>query len=206
MLLPKIYPITDTYISALSHANQTEKLADGGANFIQLREKKVSPIDFYKSAKEAIEIGRRMKSTVLINDRVDLALVLKADGVHLGQDDLPPAKAREILGNDAIIGFSTHNKKQAVKACKLPVDYIAIGPVFETATKKNSEQTIGIEGLKRIREAIGDFPLVAIGGINFANFREVLAAGSDSVAIITGLLTESDDISANFRKYLSLLG
>ncbi len=127
---PKIYPITDVRLTKLSHAEQVEKLIEGGAKIIQLREKYASPKDFYESANNALEIARRHNVKIIINDRVDIALALKADGVHLGQDDLPPEQARKILGERAIIGFSTHNIKQAIPAIKLPVNYIAIGPVF----------------------------------------------------------------------------
>ena len=136
--LPQIYPITDTRLSGLSHAEQVKRLIDGGAKFIQLREKYLAPKDFYADAENALKIARENNVKIIINDRVDFALALKADGVHLGQDDLPPDKARKILGENAIIGFSTHNIKQAIEALKFPVDYIAIGPVFATDDKRKS--------------------------------------------------------------------
>ena len=119
MFLPKIYPITDTRLVNLSHAEQVERLSGGGAKLIQLREKYDSPKDFYEQAKDALEIARKYDVKIIINDRVDIALALKADGVHLGQDDISPAHARKILGEKAIIGFSTHNLKQAIEAVKL---------------------------------------------------------------------------------------
>ena len=142
---------------------------------------------------------------IIINDRVDIALALKADGVHLGQDDLPPENAREILGGNAIIGFSTHNLKQAVEALEFSVDYIAIGPVFTTSTKENPDEIVGLEGVKRVRKAIGDFPLVAIGGINFENFQSVLESGADSAAIVSGIVSDAEKISENYRKFLNLI-
>lgn len=187
--LPKIYPITDVRISGISHARQVEKLIEGGANFIQLREKYASPGDFYISAQMAIALARKNNTRIIINDRVDIALVLKSDGVHLGQDDLPPAHARKILGKKAIIGFSTHTLEQAVAAVRLPVDYIAIGPIFSTQTKENTDIVVGIEGIREVREAIGDFPLVAIGGINSVNLQRVFKAGADSAAIISDLIS-----------------
>src|SRR5687768_11240200 len=134
--LPKIYPITDVSISKLSHLEQVEKLIEGGAKLIQLRDKNASSKDFYEAAKKVIEFARPKKVKIIINDRVDIALVLKADGVHLGQDDLPPPHARKILGNKAIIGFSTHTLSQAVEAVNLPIDYLAIGPIFPTSSKE----------------------------------------------------------------------
>jgi thiamine-phosphate pyrophosphorylase len=201
--LPKIYPITDSRLTKLTHVEQVQKLIDGGAQIVQLRDKYASPKDFYESAKEALLIARKQNVKILINDRVDIALALRADGVHLGQDDLPPEHARVILGERAIIGFSTHNLEQAVNAARLPINYLAIGPVYATRTKENPEQIIGIEGVKKVREAIGDFPLVAIGGINSENFRAVLDAGASSVAIISGLLSDNGKISDKMRMFFA---
>ncbi|CAN5314581.1 thiamine phosphate synthase [soil metagenome] len=199
--IPKIYPITDTRITNLSHAAQVERLIEGGAAFIQLREKYASPKVFYEQAKEALKIARENNVKIIINDRVDIALALKADGVHLGQDDLPPEFARKILGEKAIIGFSTHNLKQVADAVKLPIDYLAIGPVFATKTKENPDKVVGVEGVKNVREIIKDFPLVAIGGITFENLTEVLNAGADSAAIISDLLSKPDKIAELMNKF-----
>ena len=202
LTLPKIYPITDARISRISHAEQVERLIDGGADFIQLREKYHAPMDFYEAAKAALEIVRRRNVKIIINDRVDIALALEADGVHLGQDDLPPAQARKILGEKAIIGFSTHNLEQVAEAVRMPIDYLAIGPIYATTTKENPDAVVGIEGLKRVREIIGAFPLVAIGGINFENYLEVLEAGADSVAVISSLVAEPNKIAEKMRNFL----
>ncbi len=201
--LPKIYPITDTRIAKLSHAEQVEKLIEGGAEIIQLREKYASPKDFYEFVKEALKLARRHKVKIIINDRVDIALALKADGVHLGQDDLPPEYARKILGEKAIIGFSTHNLEQAARAARLPINYLAIGPVFATRTKENPENVVGIEGIKNAREAVGDFPLVAIGGITLKNFQEVLQTGADSVAVVSNLMSDANKIILKMKQFLS---
>ncbi len=189
-------------ISKLSHAAQVARLIDGGATLIQLREKHASPKDFYESAKAVLEMTRPRNVKIIINDRVDVALALKADGVHLGQDDLPPEHARKILGERAIIGFSTHNLKQAAAAVRLPIDYLAIGPVFATQTKENPAAAVGIEGVKKVRDIGGNFPIVAIGGITSQNFREVLAAGANSAAIISDLLAGADKISFRMRNLL----
>jgi thiamine-phosphate pyrophosphorylase len=202
--LPKIYPITDTRITNLSHAQQVIKLIKGGATLIQLREKYASPRMFYEDAKEAIKIARAQNVKILINDRVDLALALKADGVHLGQTDLPPEHARRILGEQAIIGFSTHSISQVVEALNFSADYLAIGPVFATKTKENPDQEVGVEGVKRVRQRIGEFPLVAIGGINSENFLEVLKAGADSAAVISDLLSEPGRIIEKTSEFVEL--
>ena len=180
----RAYPITDRQVSGLSHAEQVARLADAGATLIQLREKLAQPADFYEDAKAAVEIARARGVTLIINDRVDIALALKADGVHLGQEDLPPEAARRILGPTAIIGFSTHNIPQARIAVDLPVDYIAIGPIFSTLTKVSTNPAVCLSGLTQVREAVGEFPLVAIGGITAENAPLVLAAGATVVSFI----------------------
>lgn len=205
MFLPRIYPITDVSLSKLSHRAQVEKMIAGGARFIQLREKFGAPRDFLADAARALEIARAREGVkIIINDRVDIALALKADGVHLGQNDLPPTRAREILGNKAIIGFSTHSLNQAVSAVStLPVDYIAVGPIFATRTKQNPDAPVGLETLRKIRAAVGSFPVVAIGGIRFDNFRDVLSAGADSAAIIGDLLAEPEKITEKIKTFLA---
>lgn len=204
MNLPKIYPITDTRLSALSHVEQVEQLIAGGANFIQLREKRTAPKDFHIEADRVLQIARAKGAKIIINDRVDVALALNADGVHLGQDDLPPEAARKILGENAIIGYSTHSVAQAVEAVKMPVDYIAVGPIYATQTKENPDEIVGLGGLEKVRAAIGDFPLVAIGGINRGNLGEVFAHGADSCAVISDLFTKDRSLSATMKYLLDL--
>ncbi|PYS51901.1 MAG: thiamine phosphate synthase [Acidobacteria bacterium] len=203
--LPKLYPITDARLSGLSHAEQVRRLSAGGATFIQLRGKQTDAREFYREAEEALQFARSRNVSLIINDRVDIALALSASGAHLGQYDLPPAAARELLGEQAIIGFSTHNIEQAIEAARLPVDYIAIGPIFETKSKENPDPVVGLEGLRRVRQLVGQIPLVAIGGIRQENIREVLAAGADSVAVISLLLTDPLQIEARTREILSSL-
>jgi thiamine-phosphate pyrophosphorylase len=199
--LPKIYPITDCRMTKLSHTEQVKKLIEGGAKIIQLREKFATPKEFYEDAKTAVTIAKQADVRIIINDRVDLALAVKADGVHLGQDDLPPIYARKCLGKNAIIGFSTHTPEQVRKAVNFPIDYVAIGPIFATATKENPDKVVGIEGLKNAGKAIAKFPLVAIGGISFENVSEVLQF-ADSVALISAILDGS--IDDNMRKVIEL--
>ncbi len=198
--LPKVYPITDTRLSGQFHAEQVRRLIAGGATLIQLREKVMSPRAFYKDAAEAVAIGRAAGVTVLINDRVDIAIATGADGVHLGQDDMPVDAARRLLGADAILGYSTHSVEQAVAAVKLPVDYIAIGPIFATVTKGDTSPTVGIEGIRAVRDAIGDFPLVAIGGIDEDRLVSVIQAGADSGAMIGAIVSDGDAIEARMRQ------
>ena len=180
----RLYPLTDRRLSGLSHAEQVAQLAEGGATLVQLREKSLSPLDFYREAEAALQVARARGVKIIINDRVDLALALNADGVHLGQDDLPPEAARRVLGPGAIIGFSTHNLEQARLAVEMPVDYIAIGPVFVTSTKQASEAPVGLEGVRVALTAVAGRPLVAIGGITLENGADVLNAGASAVSVI----------------------
>lgn len=184
-----MYPITDVGLAGVSHADQVSLLADGGATFVQLREKNLSPLDFYHEAQAALAVARQRGVTLVINDRVDIALAIGADGVHLGQDDLAPDAARKLLGNDAVIGYSTHNVSQAIATAALPIDYVAIGPIFQTSTKANPDPVVGLDGLRAVRKAIGNVRLVAIGGITPANARAVIEAGADSVALISALFS-----------------
>lgn len=182
----RLYPITDRGLSNRSLAEQVEVLSNAGARVIQLREKRLSPSDFYREARGAITIAKERGVKIIINDRADLALALEADGVHLGQDDLPPEAARSLLGPNAIIGFSTHNLEQAALTAKLRIDYLAIGPVFSTSTKENPDPVVGLEVVAAVKRVVS-VPLVAIGGITAANAASAFEAGADCVSIISDL-------------------
>jgi thiamine-phosphate pyrophosphorylase len=201
-ILPRLYPITDTQISGLSHARQVERLAAGGATLIQLREKRSSPREFYDAALEAMAVARTLGVRIVINDRVDVAIAVKADGVHLGQTDLPPDRARLLLGDDRIVGYSAHNLQQALAATFAPIDYIAVGPVFATQTKDKPDDVIGLDTVREVKRQTTK-PLVAIGGITLGSARLVVEAGADSIAVISDLLT-SDDIAERTRRFLDL--
>lgn len=203
-VLPNIYPITDARLTGLSHAEQVARLADGGATLVQLREKHLSPRDFYEEAEAALRVARARGVKLIINDRADIALALRADGLHLGQDDLPPEAARRLLGEAAIIGFSTHTPEQARDAARLPIDYLAFGPVFATSSKENPDPVVGLDTLRRVRAEIGSLPLVAIGGITRPQARAVLESGADSLAIISALLAgDASGIAERMRNFLS---
>jgi thiamine-phosphate pyrophosphorylase len=146
------------------------------------------------------------KATLIINDRVDICLAADADGVHLGQDDLSPESARRIFGQvkdgkARLIGFSTHNLAQVIAADALPIDYIAIGPVFATGSKANPDPVVGLEGVRQARQATKK-PLVAIGGITRQNCSQVKAAGADAVAVISDLLESPAKAVADFLRVL----
>lgn len=198
--LPLVYPITDVRLSGLSHVEQLRRLASAGARIVQMREKSADPREFYESAKAAAEAARRLAVKLIINDRADIALAVAADGLHLGQTDMPPRLARQVLGPDAIIGLSTHTSEQARQAVSEPVDYIAFGPIFPTSTKDDPDDVVGLELLAEVRKIV-DRPLVAIGGITRTNFRSVVGAGADSVAVISDIVGGPGDIEDNFRSF-----
>lgn len=203
--LPRVYPLTDARLSGLSHADQVAQLTLGGASLIQLREKQLSPAALFTEARAAFAVAEKAGARLIINDRADIALAVGAHGVHLGQDDLPPEAARRLLGREAVIGFSTHSVEQARKALAEPVDYIAIGPIFGTATKTDTFPVVGLEGVRAVRRVVGDLPLVAIGGISHTNAHEVIEAGADCVAVISALLAEPKDIANATRALIHSL-
>ncbi len=202
----KVYPITDVRLTGLSHAEQVALLIQGGATLIQLREKHLSPREFFQQAQAAIEVAHSYGVRIIINDRVDIALALNADGVHLGQDDMPPQAAREILGEDVLIGFSTHNPVQAISARTLPVDYLAVGPIFSTSSKDDPDPIVGLGGLQQVRNAVGDISLVAIGGIASENIQTVLNSGATCAAVISGVLADPLRITNAMKRLIALAG
>ena len=201
--LPKVYPITDTNLSGLSHAEQIDRLIAGGATLIQLRDKHAAPRDLYRQAEAALQIARKHDVRLIINDRVDVALALGADGVHLGQTDMPVEAARRLLGERVIVGISTHNLEQAKLAANMPVDYVAFGPIFKTSTKENPDPIAGLEALRGVRTIVGSLPVVAIGGITLANAGEAWKAGADAVSSIAALVSDASRIPENMRQMLA---
>jgi thiamine-phosphate pyrophosphorylase len=201
--LPRIYPITDTRLSGLSHTDQVARLLDGGAKFIQLREKSLSPADFLADALQAVRLAHARGARIIINDRVDIAIAVEADGVHAGQDDLPPAEVRRLLGPHAIVGFSTHTREQAATAALLPIDYLAFGPLFPTNTKENADPVVGVTELFEIRKLVTALPLVAIGGINDRNVADVILSGADSAAVISALYSDPSKIAETHGRLLN---
>jgi len=176
----------------------------GGATLIQLREKNLPTREFFEAAKEAVAVARASNVLIIINDRVDIALAVVADGVHVGQSDIPLAAARLILGPDAIIGFSTNLPEQAIAAASMPVDYIAVGPIFATRTKQDPDPVTGLNGLRTVREVTGSIPLVAIGGLEVANLPDVFAAGADSAAVIGAVLRDPPRIKQQMQELIDL--
>ena len=193
-----LYLITDTKIAGLSHIQITRRAIDAGIRVIQLREKNLPPKDIYKAAVSIRDIAMRRNVIFIVNDHVDVALAVNADGVHLGQEDIPVEDARRILGKRKLIGISTHNLKEAIMAQEAGADYIGFGPMFHTTTKDVGNPK-GLKALRQVRKLI-DIPIVAIGGITWENVNEVLNSGADAAAIASGILT--GDIKTNVERFM----
>jgi thiamine-phosphate pyrophosphorylase len=186
-MLPKLYAIADTALAGERAEALIHEWLASGVRLMQYRHKGDFTRAQWEACRRIAAAARQCGATFIVNDRADIALMCGAAGVHVGQEDLPPDAVRRVAGQQLIVGFSTHNETQARDADSLPVDYVAIGPVFATATKLNPDPVIGLEGVAAARRATSK-PLVAIGGITRANFRQVLAAGADSVAVVRDLL------------------
>ena len=190
----RLYVLISSNIAA-SSAKETVKLViDGGADAIQLREKTISDDEFISLAGEIRDIMTRNGTLLIINDRVNVAREVNADGVHLGQNDMSVSEARNIIGNEKIIGVSTHNIIQARQAQKEGADYIAIGPVFSTRTK-DYEPSIGLKIIQEISGSI-NIPFIAIGAITLENLDEVLKAGASRVAVCSAIISSKDVLSS----------
>jgi len=163
----------------------------GGVTMIQLREKDASTREFLAVGLKIKKILAGTDVPLIVNDRVDIALALEAEGVHLGNHDMPYEKARKILGEDRIIGFSAESVEDAVHASRLGVDYIGVSPVYTTPTKPELETGLGLEGLREIR-SVTRLPLVAIGGMNASNCREAIESGADGVAVVSAVCSATD--------------
>ena len=186
--LPPVYPITDKLLARkTSHLAILKELARGGASFVQIRDKQTPLPELLPDLDRCVEFAAAHGIALIVNDRCDLALICGADGVHLGQDDLPPDAARSVLGRRKIIGFSTHSGAQLRRASGLAADYLAFGPVFPTSTKRNASAVVGLRALARVcRDS--SRPVVAIGGITLDRVRPALEAGAAAVAVISDLM------------------
>jgi len=170
------------------HEELAEDVLRAGVRFIQFREKNMSVRDMFTIARSLRKLTWDYSATFIVNDRVDLALAVEADGVHLGQDDFPFEVVGEIF--DGIVGISTHSADEARRAEKF-ADYISAGPVFKTTTKKDAKKPIGVKGLRSIVSAVRK-PVVAIGGINRSNVEDVLKTGVKGVAVISAIANSAD--------------
>ena len=195
-----LYVIADATTLARHNTRLTDfaqSMQQAGVTLLQYRNKTAPPQTILAAI---AEIRQHYTGTLILNDRADLAVLANADGVHVGQGDLPPADARRVLGPIGKVGLSTHTDQQVIEASQTDVDYIAIGPVFATSTKPDAEQAVGLKGVRRAR-ALTTKPLVAIGGITLLNARSILDAGANSIAIISALFAPDrppEDIARDF--------
>jgi thiamine-phosphate pyrophosphorylase len=199
----RLYAIIDTALAPGPAPLVAEQLLRAGVRVLQYREKGTFRRQSWGECCALAELARSRNARFIVNDRADIALLCGADGVHLGQEDLPAEHARRLLGEGRIIGFSTHTVEQAREADRLPVDYLAIGPVFATTTKQRAEAVVGLETVRAVRAAVRK-PLVAIGGITLENAASVIEAGADAVAVIRDLLV-APDVEARARQFLERL-
>jgi thiamine-phosphate pyrophosphorylase len=167
----------------------------GGVTVVQLREKDCSTRDFIEQALTVKELLKDRGVPLIINDRVDVAQAVKADGVHLGQTDMPLAVAKEILGDSMIIGISAESLQDAIEAEKAGADYLGVSPIYATPTKTDTAPPLGLEGLRKIRKAVR-LPLVGIGGLNPGNATEVIRSGADGVAVVSAIVAAEDPQTA----------
>ena len=196
-----IYFITGQKTDTLSFEEMTFRALQAGVKWVQYRDKERSRREMYEESIRLMGIVKKFNATLIVNDHPDIALAADADGVHLGQDDLPVKEARKIMGKNRIIGISTHTVEQARNAGRDGADYIGFGPVFHTTTK-DAGRPMGIEMLREIKRQV-QIPVIAIGGINAENIRPVLETGVDAVAVSSAILR--GDIEENAKRFLSII-
>lgn len=205
-----LYFITDPLLSTArggkQHPPQKSLLdavwqaIDGGARFIQYRDKKSSRRQMYETARQLRKMTVERGAVLIINDQIDLALSVGADGVHLGQDDLPLWIARKILGNEAIVGISTHTLEEAIHAESEGADYIGFGPIFRTRTKGDARAPVGLKAMTQVKQKVC-IPIYAVGGIQRVHLPDLITAGADGVAVISAL---AGDVRANVAEWLAI--
>jgi thiamine-phosphate pyrophosphorylase len=194
------YFVTDSKLSRAGNVNDVQNAVAAGVAAVQYRRKDASTAELFAEAAVLRKLCPR--TLFLVNDRVDIALAVQADGVHLGQDDLPLAAARKLLGQGKIIGLTVHSLAEARQAEAAGADYLGISPIFTTQTKMDAGPPAGIQLIQQIRSAV-KIPLVAIGGINLANAPEVIRAGADSLCAISAIVRR-EDVQAEIKKFQRL--
>lgn len=203
LVLPRLYVILDASLLTIPETDCAQRLADVGVRLLQYRNKSASAGDLLESAKHLSAKMIPRGVAFVVNDRADVADLSGASGVHLGQEDLSVEEARAVMGEDALVGVSTHNREQFQQAAASSADYIAVGPIFSTATKANPDPVVGTELLRQLRPLSGK-PIVAIGGITRERAAEVIRAGADAVAVISDILRARDP-GQRAREFLEVL-
>lgn len=196
------YLVTDSGLSKKGTLSDVKESVEAGCKIIQYREKNKSTKEMIDEAAEIKRICSD-KAIFLINDRIDVALAVDADGVHIGQDDMPIETARKILGADKIIGLTVHNVDEAIEAEERGADYVGLGSIFDTSTKKDAGKGIGPARIREVKNTV-KVPVVAIGGINKENRRSVVENGADSLVAISAVVC-SDDVKKETREFIDII-
>ncbi|MDR3057091.1 MAG: thiamine phosphate synthase [Prevotella sp.] len=194
-----LYLVTDRSLSlGRSIESIVEQAANGGVTMVQLREKECSSGEFYDLAIKLKQCLKPFNIPLIINDRLDIALACDAEGLHIGQSDIPYPVARKIFGKDKIIGLSVESLQDALDANQTDVDYIGISPVFSTATKTDTAPELGLEGIRKIM-SISKHPSVGIGGINITNAADILSSGANGIAVVSAIMSAKDPQQATIE-------
>ena len=196
------YFVTDSELSKNNIFSDAENAIQAGCKIIQYREKNKSTKDMIEEARQLKEICEG-KAILLVDDRADVALVVGADGVHIGQEDIPYETARLLLGMNKIIGLTVHNLEEAIEAEKLGVDYIGLAPIFKTDTKEDAREPIGTKMIETVRKSVS-LPIVAVGGINKHNVKDVIDSGADSVVSIYAVFN-SDNVYNEVSEFVKII-
>jgi thiamine-phosphate pyrophosphorylase len=203
LVLPRLYVILDAALLTLPDTECAQSLADAGVRLLQYRNKSASSRKLFDSAKKLSAQLRPRGVSFVVNDRADVAALVDATGIHVGQQDLSVENVRRVVGPSKWVGVSTHNREQFERAAATSADYIAVGPIYSTSTKTNPDPVIGIDFIRMVR-TLTDKPIVAIGGITLDRASEVIRAGADSIAVISDILLAPDP-GRRARQFLDIL-
>jgi thiamine-phosphate pyrophosphorylase len=204
LVLPRLYVILDSGLLKSPPEQAAKEFAEAGVRLMQYREKSRPARDMLRISREIMRCVAEYQTTVIVNDRPDIAMLAGAAGVHVGQDDLRPNQVRDIVGDEKLVGVSTHTLEQFKRAAESSANYIAVGPIFGTKSKANPDPVVGIEFVKRVR-LLTTKPIVAIGGITLDTARSVIEAGADSVAVISDIVCAASPPD-RARQYVEALG
>jgi thiamine-phosphate pyrophosphorylase len=203
IVLPRLYVILDATVLNNSPLDCAHDLAAVGVRVLQYRDKSASARDLLETSRKLASSLNSCGASLIVNDRPDVAALAGAAGVHVGQEDLDPQQTRAVVGEEMWVGVSTHNLEQFRRAAATSADYIAVGPIFATASKANADPVVGLDFIRQVRP-LTDKPIVAIGGITLDRAASVIAAGADSVAVIRDVLCAAKP-TEQARRYLEIL-